>query len=130
MFETVLAATVEYALIVVPPAFVALFLFLGFRLIPNNKIGVVEKRISGKGSVKSGLIAMSGEAGFQPQVLRGGLHFLMPLQYRVHKMPLVTIPQGKIGYVFARDGAPLPPSQALASNTIAHDFQDVTAFLS
>ena len=38
----------------------------------------------------------------------------MPFQYRLHKMPLVTIPQGKIGYVFARDGQPLPPTQTLA----------------
>ena len=29
--------------------------------------------------------------------------------------PLVTIPQGKIGYVYARDGKPLPPSQTLGS---------------
>jgi uncharacterized membrane protein YqiK len=129
MFDTLIASIVQDALIAIPALFLFLFLFMGLRLIPNNKIGVVEKRISGKGSVKSGLIAMNGEAGFQPQVLRGGLHFLMPLQYRVHKMPLVTIPQGKIGYVFARDGAPLPPSQALAANTLANDFQDVTAFL-
>jgi uncharacterized membrane protein YqiK len=130
MIETLFASLVSYALLVVPAVLVALFFLMGFRLIPNNRIGVIEKRISGKGSVKSGLIAMNGEAGFQPQVLRGGLHFLMPFQYRVHTMPLVTIPQGKIGYVFARDGAPLPPSQALASNTVANDFQDVTAFLS
>jgi uncharacterized membrane protein YqiK len=108
---------------------VLLFFLMGLRLVPNNKIGIVEKRLSGAGSVKSGLIAMSGEAGFQPEVLRGGLHFLLPIQYRVHTMPLVTIPQGKIGYVFARDGAALPPTQALASNTTASDFQDVTAFL-
>ena len=108
---------------------VVVFLFLGMRLVPNNKIGIIEKRLSGAGSVKSGLIALRGEAGFQPQVLRGGLHFLMPMQYAVHVMPLVTIPQGKIGYVFARDGAPLPPTQALASNVAAADFSDVAAFL-
>ena len=44
-------------------------------------------------------------------------------------MPLVTIPQGKIGYVFARDGQSLPSTQALASNTKAKDFQDVKDFL-
>ena len=49
-------------------------------------------------------------------MLRGGWHVLMPFQYRIHKMPLVTIPQGKIGYVFARDGQPLPPTQTLARN--------------
>jgi len=39
------------------------------------------------------------------------------------------VPQGKIGYVFARDGHPLPPTQTLASNVTADDFQDVAAFL-
>ncbi len=116
--------------------FIGLFLFLGlFALlrslvyIPNNRIGVVEKLISGKGSVRSGLIALEGEAGFQPNVLRGGWHFLKPFQYRVHKMPLVTIPQGEIGYIFARDGQSLPPTQTLASNLRVHDFQDASAFL-
>ena len=33
----------------------AVFQFV--RFIPNNRIGLVEKRWSGKGSVKSGLIA-------------------------------------------------------------------------
>jgi uncharacterized membrane protein YqiK len=97
--------------------------------IPNNRIGVLEKLISGKGSVRSGLIALEGEAGFQPHVLRGGWHFLKPFQYRIHRMPLVTIPQGEIGYVFARDGQPLPQTQTLASNLRVHDFQDAAAFL-
>jgi uncharacterized membrane protein YqiK len=109
--------------------FIVIFLLTGFRYIPNNKIGVVEKRISGRGSVKSGIIALEGEAGFQPQMLRGGLHYLMPIQYAVHVLPLVTIPQGRIGYVFARDGQPLPPSQTLAANEKANDFQDAATFL-
>ena len=84
--------------------------------IPNNRIGVMEKLVSGKGSVRSGLIALEREAGYQADLLRGGWHFgLWRWQYRVHKVPLVTIPQGKIGYVYARDGDPLPPSQTLAS---------------
>jgi uncharacterized membrane protein YqiK len=48
-------------------------------------------------------------------VLRGGYHFFFPFQYRVHSQSLVTIPQGQIGYV-CRDGAPLGPTQTLASN--------------
>ncbi|HNE05127.1 MAG TPA: SPFH domain-containing protein [Anaerolineales bacterium] len=105
-----------------------LVLLTGIRFIPNNRIGIVEKRFGGK-SLKSGLIAINGETGFQPQVLRGGLHYRMPIQYAIHIAPLVTITQGKIGYVFARDGAPLEPAQVLASNVTAHDFQDVTTFL-
>ena len=100
----------------------------GIRFIPNNRIGIVEKRF-GRRSLKSGFIALNGEAGYQPNVLRGGLHFLMPIQYNVHIAPLVTIAQGKIGYVFARDGEPLSAMQVLATNTNANNFQDVTDFL-
>ncbi len=101
----------------------------GITYIPNDRIGVLEKRWSFGGSLKSGFIALAGEAGFQPDILRGGLHYLTPLQYRVHKMPLVTIPQGRIGYVFARDGRPLSATQTLAANSPSTNFQDVRAFL-
>lgn len=100
----------------------------GIRFIPNNRVGLIEKRFGTK-SVKSGLIALSGEAGYQPRVLRGGLHYLMPVQYVVHVMPLVTISQGKIGYIFARDGRQLDPAQVLATNNSVEDFQDVESFL-
>ena len=99
------------------------------RYIPNDRIAVVEKLWSLGGSVKSGLIALNGEAGFQPEVLRGGFQFFFPFQYRLHIVPLVTIQQGKIGYVFARDGRPLEAGQTLASNVAASDFQNVRDFL-
>ena len=107
---------------------ILLELLSGVRFIPNNRIGIIEKRF-GQRSIQEGFIALNHEAGFQPEVLRGGLHFLMPVQYRVHIAPLVTIPQGRIGYVFARDGVPLSPMQTLASNVTANDYQDVAAFL-
>jgi uncharacterized membrane protein YqiK len=106
-----------------------IILLMCVRLIPNTRVGIVEKRFSNRGSIKSGLIALHGEAGFQPALLRGGFHFLNPFQYFVHIEPLVTIPQGKIGYIFARDGVPLGPTQTLASNAVANDFQDVVAFM-
>ena len=108
---------------------VVFFVLLGFRYIPNNRVAIVERRFSSKGSVTSGLIALNGEAGYLPRLLRGGIHWLMPFQYSVHRMPLVTIPQGRIGYVFARDGISLGPDQALASNIKAKGFEDVEAFL-
>jgi uncharacterized membrane protein YqiK len=105
------------------------FFLLGVRYIRNDRIGVIEKRFSSSGSVEQGLIAQAGEAGFQPDVLRGGLHWLMPFAYRVRTAPLVTIPQGRIGYVFARDGAPLAQHQSLGRDVACSDFQDVGAFL-
>ena len=56
-----------------------LFLLSGIRYIPNNRIGIVEKQF-GQSLVKSGFIALKGEAGYQPEVLRGGLHYLIPIQ--------------------------------------------------
>src|SRR6478735_7312639 len=99
------------------------------QFISNNRVGIVEKLWSRRGSVESGLIALRGEAGYQPDVLRGGLHLFRPFQYRIHSLPLVTIPQGQIGYVFARDGEPLPPTQTLARMPAAADFGDVAEFL-
>ncbi|CAB3796407.1 SPFH domain-containing protein [Paraburkholderia caffeinilytica] len=99
------------------------------RYIPNDRIGVVEKLWSTSGSVQAGLLALHGEAGFQPELRRGGFHFFTPFQYRVHIHPMVSVTQGKIGYVFARDGIDLPAGQTLAENSRVADFRDVRAFL-
>jgi uncharacterized membrane protein YqiK len=110
-------------------ALIVLWRSNAIRYIPNNRVGIVERVWSAKGSVRKGFIALHGEAGFQAEVLRGGWHVFFPTQYRVHVVPLVTIPQGRIGYVFARDGETLPPTQALASNARASDFSDAASFL-
>ena len=129
MFDFLFAHPVQLVVGATLTAFGVALLLSWIRYIPNTRVGIVEKLVSAKGSVKSGLLALDGEAGFQPDVLRGGFHLFTPFQYRVHRMPLVTIPQGKIGYVFARDGKDLPPTQALAANVAANDFQNATAFL-
>lgn len=117
-----------YTVLFIAGAILVILILSGIRYIPNNRIGIVEKRF-GRRSVASGFIALNKEAGYQPEVLRGGLHYLIPIQFVVHIAPLVTIPQGKIGYVFARDGQQLSAEQTLASNMVADDFQDVRGFL-
>jgi uncharacterized membrane protein YqiK len=126
-----LLSSVVSLLVVAAMFVVVLFLLGSIRVVPNNRIGIVEKRWSpSKGSVKDGFIALNKEAGYQPKVLRGGVHFLPAFQYRVHLAPLVTIPQSQIGYVFARDGSPMHPTQTLARVVPeSHTFQDVEAFL-
>lgn len=110
---------------------ILIFALAGVKFIPNNRIGILEKRFSTKGSVKSdSFIALNREAGYQPELLRGGLMWLMPFQFKVHLAPLVTIPQGQIGYVFSRDGSPLAPSQTLAKVVPeGKNFQEVENFL-
>jgi uncharacterized membrane protein YqiK len=117
--------------VVVLGLFILLVSALGIRYIPNERVGVVEKLWSNRGSITEGhIIAMHGEAGYQANLLRGGIHpFIWRWQYRIHKLPLVTISQGKVGYVYARDGETLAPSQTLARVVDSNNFQDALAFL-
>ena len=126
MYSMILPATALAAVVIL---LVLLYASGVVRYVGNTEVAVVEKLWSRSGSIRGGLIALDGEAGFQPDVQRGGFQFFVPFQYRIHREPLVTIPQGQIGYVFARDGLPLGPTQTLASNVAAHDFLDARAFL-
>jgi uncharacterized membrane protein YqiK len=125
------SAAVMAAVVVVCGLFLVLFVVMvsgTIVYVPNRKAGVVERWWSLRGSVKNGLIALEGEAGYQPEVLRGGWHLFVPFTTRVHIIPLVTVPQGRLGYVFARDGAPLGPDETLALDTGAL-LDDVRDFL-
>jgi uncharacterized membrane protein YqiK len=117
--------------VIVIVAVLALIELCGLRIIPNDQVGIVENLWSPKGSVTEGrIIALSGEAGYQVDLLRGGIHFgLWRWKFRIHKVGLVTIPQGQIAYVYARDGEPLPPSQTLGRVVPCNNFQDARAFL-
>ena len=100
---TTITLTVVGLLILAP---LVLKFLIGPRFIGNTEVGIVEKTWGG-GHLSGQFIALNNEAGFQPEVLRGGLHFKPGYQYRIHRVPLVTIHRGQIGYVFARDGQPL-----------------------
>jgi len=123
----VLALIVVAALAVL---YLLIFKVLGLRVIASDKVAVVEKWWSTKGSLKDAIIALNGEAGYSPDLLRGGIHFKSALMYKIHKYPLITIPQGQIAYLFARDGVPLSPMQTLGKIVPeANNFQDVRGFL-
>ena len=106
-----------------------MLLYSSIVYVPNNRVGILERLWASKGSVTQGIMALHGEAGYVPDLLRGGFHLLFPFQYRVHKADLVTVPQGEIGYLFARDGKPLEAGQSLAGNSQADDFENVRDFL-
>jgi uncharacterized membrane protein YqiK len=104
---------------------------LGVVYIPYTHVGIIEKIWSSKGSLREGqIIARNGEAGLQAKFLRGGIHFgLYPWQYRIHKEPLVVVAEGKMAYIYARDGVPLEPVQTLGRNVDSNHFQDAVRFL-
>ncbi|MBU1094524.1 MAG: flotillin family protein [Firmicutes bacterium] len=121
------------ALLIIVSSIVIVSLVLwvvGFRIIPNDRVGIIEKKWSFNGSLDSQIIALNKEAGFQPDVIRGGIHFLSPIMYKVHIVSLITIPQGEIAYVFARDGEALPETQTLGRVVLEGEhFQNVVGFL-
>ena len=90
--------------------------WLTMRYIPNDYVGIVEKLWSPAGCVPEGqIIALDGEAGYQADVAarRPALRLLALAVRRAQGARWSPLPQGKIGYVYARDGEPLPPSQTL-----------------
>ena len=124
-----LSWVLNVALIIVG-LYLLIFKIFGLRVINSNEVAVVEKWWSTKGSLKDAIIALHGEAGYSPDLLRGGIHFKSVLQYKIHRYPLITIPQGQIAYIFSRDGAPLSPTQTLGKIIPeANNFQDVRGFL-
>ena len=118
------------AIVAVFVIWLLIFKIFGLRVIKSNEVAVVEKWWSPKGSLKNSIIALNGEAGYLPNLLRGGMHFRSALMYKIHKYPLITVSQGEMAYIFARDGIPLNPEQTLGSVIPkANNFQDVAGFL-
>jgi len=129
-------ATLLVLLVVAP---LVIKFLIGPRFVGNTEVGIVEKTWGG-GHLTGQIIALNNEAGFQPDVLRGGLHFRPGYRFRIHRVPLVTIHRGQVGYVFARDGQPLgrytqdgqttvEAGQTLGRVVNNGDFTDVRAFL-
>jgi uncharacterized membrane protein YqiK len=117
------------AAIVVVGLIIVVYWVLGITIIRPDRVGLVEKKWSSKGSLDKAILALNGEAGYQPDLLRGGVHFRSRIQYKIHRAPLVTIPQGQIGYVFSRDGEPLQPQQTLGRMVPGNSYEDVRYFL-
>ncbi|URZ08709.1 SPFH domain-containing protein [Clostridium felsineum] len=118
------------SVVLVIVALLVILKLIGIVVIKSSEVGIVEKWWSPKGSLNKQIIALNGEAGFQPTLLRAGIHLKTPLMYKIHRASLITIPQGKIGYVFSRDGETLEVSQTLGRVVTESDnFQDVLGFL-
>ncbi len=102
---------------------------IGIVVVGANEVGIVQKKWGTK-SLKEGYIALNKEAGYQPDTLGAGLHFRTPILFRVIKTQRVTITEGELGIVFARDGASLASSQKTARIVKGNnDFQDTRFFL-
>ena len=105
----------------------------GAVIVPGTAIGVVRKRwvlLGGNRTLPDGkIIALHGEAGFQADTLAPGLHWgFWPWQYDISIVPFIDIPEGKLGIVDTKDGAPLT-KRVFGREVDCDAFQNARAFL-
>lgn len=106
----------------------------GVVIVPQDSIGVVNKKFVIFGANRTlpdgTIIALKGEAGFQADTLAPGLHFLLwPWQYEITRQKFISIEEGEIGVVEARDGKPLSSGRVLARRVECDSYQNARAFL-
>ena len=106
-----------------------------FAFVPDGHIGHLF-RVYGGGPLTDGrIVAANGENGPQAEVFTPGFHtrILLNVIYTVNTTKEeVTIPQGKVGVLTARDGAPLRSGQAFADPfppKYGYQMLDATTFL-
>ena len=85
-----LSSSGTIAVVVLVALFVLAMTVFGVRIIPNDRVGIVEKLWSFKGSVNEGrIMAFNGQAGYEAKLLRGGIHLGKWFwQYRIHRTSL------------------------------------------
>jgi len=108
--------------------------FFGVVIVPQDSIGIVNKKfvlVGGNRTLPDGaIIALKGEAGFQADTLAPGIHWaLWPWQYEITRQKFISIDEGEIGIVDARDGKPLSGGHVLARRVDCDSFQSARMFL-
>ncbi|MEN9360953.1 MAG: hypothetical protein RL095_2488 [Verrucomicrobiota bacterium] len=113
------------ALFVLSPLLFLIGFLIGSSVtVAADEIGVVIRHF-GKTMKPGAILAQDGEQGPQARILGPGWHFgYWPFLYEVERQPVFQVPAGKLGFVTARDGAPLP-----AGETYARKWDDTTAML-
>ena len=123
-----------FAILVVIVAYKLIFRLFGAVIIPQDSIGVVNRKfvLVGKNRILPDgcIVALNGEAGIQADTLAPGIHFgFYPWQYEIKIDKFITIAEGKVGVVESRDGRPLSAGRVLARRVDCDSFQDARKFL-
>jgi len=115
-----------------------------FFSVPPNKIGIVEA-CDGQPLSTGRIIAKQvdcdsfqdarkflqngGERGPQMAIIPPGTYRINPLLFEVTLADAISIPQGKIGVIEARDGKPMPSGRVVARQVECDSYQDAQAFM-
>ena len=115
-----------------------------FFTVPADKVGLVEA-VDGQ-ALKSGRIMArqvkcdsfqnaraflegNGERGPQIDIVPPGTYRINPLVFKVRLADIISVPQGQVGVVEARDGKPLAMGRVIARQSVCDSYQDGSAFL-
>lgn len=106
----------------------------GVVIIPQDSIGIVNKKFVVLGRNRTlpdgAILALHGEAGFQADTLAPGVHFwLWPWQYLVDRQKFITVREGSVGIVEARDGRAPTNGRVLGRKVECDSFQNARSFL-
>lgn len=105
-------------------------LFVSLHSIGPSEVGLVTKKVSRRPLGDDDIIAFSGEAGYQADLLMPGLRFKLWPIFSVEKYPWVQVPAGEIGVVISQVGAPLAVgAKSAAYNELLGNFSDVRRYL-
>ena len=87
-----------------------------FVTVPPDQTGHLAKIYGWSNLPSDRIIAANGEKGPQAEILAPGFHFILGLNvfYHVEMKPAVIVPEGKYGYLLAKDGQPLHEGQTYA----------------
>jgi len=108
---------------------VVLFLLLGLRLIHDNEVGILTKKMFGRKMAPGQIVARNGEIGVQAGILMPGLYWRIPIIWKITKVAVTEILPSEVGIVESIDGKPIPQGRLLGDEVDCNQFQDAKMFL-
>lgn len=105
------------------------FSLFGFRLIGDDEVGILYKKMLGTTMPQGQVVARNGEVGVQANILMPGLYWRIPIIWRIEKQPVTEISPTEVGIVESIDGIPIPSGRLLGDEVQCNHFQDAKLFL-
>lgn len=108
---------------------VLVFLVAGLRLISDDEVGILTKKMFGRKMPPGRIVARDGEIGVQADILMPGLYWRIPIIWKISKVPVTEILPTEVGVVESIDGQPIPHGRLLGDEVQCNQFQDARMFL-
>ena len=118
-----------WSLILITLLFLAWLFIAGFRLVRDDDVGIVTRKMFGSTLPQGQIIATKGEVGVQADILMPGLYWRIPIIWKIERMPVTKIKPASIGVVESIEGKPIPTGRLLGDEVPCNSFQDAKVFL-